>query len=81
MKNDIFQKENYNYEIDIPKEKRYLNSMSYDYSVQYIYDLIKRGKIILEVPFQRKQIWKNDKASALIESIIMKSPFVFCRRR
>lgn len=71
---DIFQIENEIYEIDVPKEKRYLNTMSYDYSVQYIYDLIKKGKIILEVPFQRKQIWKNDKASSLIESIIMNVP-------
>ena len=71
---DIFQTENEIYEIDVPKEKRYLNTMSYDYSVQYIYDLIKKGKIILEVPFQRKQIWKNDKASSLIESIIMNVP-------
>ena len=41
--------------------------MSYDYSVQYIYDLIKKGKIVLEVPFQTKQIWKNDKAFSFIE--------------
>lgn len=39
-----------------------------------MYDLIKKGKIILEVPFQRKQIWKTDKASSLIESIIMNVP-------
>lgn len=71
---DIFHPENDNYEVDIPKEKRYLNTMSYDYSVQYLYDLIKKGKIILEVPFQRKQIWKSDKASSLIESIIMNVP-------
>lgn len=71
---DIFQTENETYEIDVPKEKRYLNTMSYDYSVQYIYDLIKKGKIILEVPFQRKQIWKTDKASSLVESIIMNVP-------
>lgn len=71
---DIFQPEIETYEIDVPKEKRYLNTISYDYSVQYLYDLMKRGKIILEVPFQRKQIWKNDKASALIESVIMNVP-------
>ena len=71
---NIFQPESEKYEVDIPKEKRYLNTMSYDYSVQYLYELIKKGKIILEVPFQRKQIWKNDKASALIESIIMNVP-------
>lgn len=71
---DIFQKETETYEIDVPKENRYLNTMSYDYSVQYLYELMKKGKIILEVPFQRKQIWKNDKASLLIESIIMNVP-------
>lgn len=71
---DIFQTETETYEIDVPKEKRYLNTMSYDYSVQYLYELMKKGKIILEVPFQRKQIWKNDKASLLIESIIMNVP-------
>ena len=71
---DIFERESDGYEIDIPKEKRYLNTMSYDYSVQYLYDLMKRGKIVLEVPFQRKQIWKTDKSSSLIESIIMNVP-------
>lgn len=71
---EMFEKETENYEIDIPKEQRYLDTVSYDYSVQYIYDLIKRGKIVLEVPFQRNHIWKNDKASLLIESIIMNVP-------
>lgn len=71
---DIFRLDNDSYEIDVPKEERYLNTISYDYSVQYLYDLIKRGKIILEVPFQRKQIWKPDQASSLLESIIMNVP-------
>lgn len=70
-----FENESETYQVDdIPKEKRYLNTISYDYSVQYINDLINKGKIVLEVPFQRKQIWKTDKASALIESIIMNVP-------
>ncbi len=71
---EIFTKDNDSYEIDVPKEKRYLNTISYDYSVQYLYDLIKKGKIVLEVPFQRKQIWKSDQASSLLESIIMNVP-------
>lgn len=69
-----FEKETDIYEIDVPKEKRYLHTISYDYSVQYLYDLMKKGKIVLEVPFQRNQIWKADKASSLIESIIMNVP-------
>ena len=71
---DIFQTENEAYIIDVPKEKRYLNTMSYDYSVQYLYDLMRKGKIVLEVPFQRKQIWKPEQASSLLESIIMNVP-------
>lgn len=71
---EIFRQDDESYSIDVPKEARYLNTMSYDYSVQYLYDLIKKGKIILEVPFQRKQIWKTDQASSLLESIIMNVP-------
>ncbi|MBR5949537.1 MAG: DUF262 domain-containing protein [Clostridia bacterium] len=69
-----FMREDESYEIDVPKEKRYLNTISYDYSVQYLYELMKRGKIILEVPFQRQQIWTTDKSSSLIESVIMNVP-------
>ena len=71
---EIFKQDDDSYKIDVPKEKRYLNTMSYDYSVQYLYDLMKKGKIILEDPFQRKQIWKPDQASSLLESIIMNVP-------
>lgn len=71
---EIFKPDEESYKIDVPKEKRYLNTMSYDYSVQYLYDLIKKGKIVLEVPFQRKQIWKPEQASSLLESIIMNVP-------
>lgn len=62
--------------LNIPKEKRYLNTISYDYSVDYLNNLMTgdNPKIILAVPFQRKYIWKNDRASQLIESIIMNVP-------
>ena len=71
---EMFKSTDDSYKIDIPKEKRYLNTISYDYSVQYLYDLVKKGKIILEVPFQRKEVWKPDRASSLVESIIMNVP-------
>ncbi|HCT65510.1 MAG TPA: hypothetical protein DIC60_09660 [Lachnospiraceae bacterium] len=71
---DIFANEDEGYSLDVPKEKRLLNTMAYDYSIEYLYNLIKKGKIVLEVPFQRNHIWKNDKASLLIESIIMNVP-------
>lgn len=71
---DVFANEEDDYALDIPKENRFLNTTAYDYSVEYLYNLMKKGKIVLEVPFQRKNIWKNDKASMLIESIIMNVP-------
>lgn len=71
---EVFANEEDEYGLDIPKENRFLNTTAYDYSVEYLYNLIKKGKIVLEVPFQRKHIWKNDKASMLIESIIMNVP-------
>ncbi len=62
--------------LEIPKEKRYLNTSSYDYSIDFLVDLMsgKIPKIILEVPFQRNFIWKTDRSSQLIESVIMNVP-------
>lgn len=62
--------------VDIPKEKRYLNTASYDFSVQTLVDYMSGDipKVILEVPFQRNFIWKEDRASQLIESVIMNVP-------
>ncbi len=61
---------------DIPKEKRKLETASYDYSVDYIWSLMsgESPKIILEVPFQRNKVWTDDKCSLLIESLIMNVP-------
>ena len=70
----VFVRDDEKYELDIPKENRVLHTISYDYSVEYIYELIKRNKIILEVPFQRNMIWSREKSSLLIESIIMNVP-------
>lgn len=72
---EIFEKEDDN-DVDIPKEKRKLVNSSYDYSVEFIFSLMggENPKIILEVPFQRKFVWKDDRASQLIESIIMNVP-------
>jgi len=62
--------------LEIPKEERKLNTASYDYSVDYLVNLMQgeNPRIILEVPFQRNYIWKDDRASSLIESIILNVP-------
>lgn len=62
--------------VEIPKEKRYLNTASYDFSVSALVDYMTGDlpKVVLEVPFQRNFIWKEDRASQLIESVIMNVP-------
>lgn len=76
MNKIIFEKEEDNLLLDIPKEERYLHTSSYDYSVEFLVGLMQddKPKIILEAPFQRKFIWKEDRCSQLIESIIMNVP-------
>lgn len=72
---DIFEKEE-DQQIDIPREERKLTTISYDYSVEFLVNLMTKEnpKIILEVPFQRRFIWKQDRCSKLIESLIMNVP-------
>lgn len=76
MSKEIFEKEDINLALDIPKEKRNLQTASYDYSVQFLCGLMTGSdpKIILSVPFQRQFIWKSERSSQLIESIIMNVP-------
>lgn len=76
MSKEIFSEESDNKMPEIPKEKRRLETKSYDYSVSYVNSLMggSEPKIILEVPFQRKFIWKSDRSSQLIESLIMNVP-------
>lgn len=76
MKIDDLDSKNDKMGVDIPKEKRYLNTASYDYSVQFLVELMSENnlKIILAVPFQRNFIWKIDRASQLIESVILNVP-------
>lgn len=76
MEKEIFQKEVGHKPIEIPKEKRKLETKSYDYSVIFLNSAMvgNDSKITLEVPFQRKFIWGTERSSQLIESIIMNVP-------
>lgn len=76
MKTDSLESKDDKMGMEIPKEKRYLNTSSYDYSIEFLVDLMSGDlpKIILAVPFQRNFIWKVDRASQLIESVIMNVP-------
>jgi len=76
VEKQIFQEDDEKLIVDIPKEERHLNTSSYDYSVEFLISMMQgdNPKIILEVPFQRQYVWNDDKASKLIESIIMNVP-------
>jgi hypothetical protein len=60
--------------VEIPASKRKLFTSAYDYSVTFINQEITQKRIILEVPFQRRYIWKDERSSRLIESLIMNVP-------
>ena len=72
---EIFEQEiEEDYKVDISEEKRIVNSKQYDFGVKYIVDLIKEGKIILDVPFQRNRIWQSKRSSKFIESLLLDVP-------
>jgi hypothetical protein len=74
IKTDIFYQkpDNLALALKMPKEKRTLETTSYDYTVDYL--SIEEGKIILEMPLETDYLWKTEKASKLIESLMMNFP-------
>lgn len=77
MKTDILETEQNNLALallSLPKEERTLETTSYDYTVDYLISLIEEGKIILEMPFETDSLWKTERASKLIESLLMNFP-------
>lgn len=55
----------------ISKPQFNLKTSSYDYNIDYILSLIEENKILLEIP---NKLWTKEKASKLIESILMNFP-------
>jgi hypothetical protein len=70
MKPDTFDTDNLS--LALTKEQRTLETTSYDYTVDYLISLIKEGQMILEKPVE--PLWKTEKASKLIESLLMNFP-------
>lgn len=56
--------------LTIHKKKCTLETTSYDYTVDYLFSLIEDGNIIIE----RASLWKTEKASKLIESLMINFP-------
>jgi Protein of unknown function DUF262 len=59
--------------MNIPPEKRKLNTETYDFTVSTVVDSLKKGTI--KIPsFQRGYVWSKTQASRLIESLVINCP-------
>ena len=75
LANKLFpEKEEYEIAIlDIPAEKRKLNTETYDFTVSTIVEYISEKHIDIPM-FQRGYVWNRAQASRLIESLIIQCP-------
>lgn len=71
---DLFENEEPEEIVPIPKEKRHLRTQSYDKSVSDLVGMMNDGRIFLTPEYQRNYVWDNKKASLLIESILLNIP-------
>lgn len=58
--------------------ERRLVTQPYDYSIQQLVDEIERGKILLDIEYQRQYVWDDGKASRLVESLLLNVPIPVC---
>ena len=72
MKTDIMQTQPNHLAQSLNKKN--LKTSSYDYTVDYLINRIEEGQIILEMPVETDALWKTEKASKLIESLLMNFP-------
>jgi len=59
--------------LNIPPEKRRLNTETYDFTVSTLVEYLKNGHILIP-EFQRGYVWNRAQASRLIESLIINCP-------
>lgn len=59
--------------LDIPPEKRRLNTETYDFNVSTISDYLTNSQIVIP-EFQRGYVWNRVQAARLIESLIINCP-------
>ncbi|MBQ4279759.1 MAG: DUF262 domain-containing protein [Rikenellaceae bacterium] len=59
--------------LNIPPEKRRLNTETYDFTVSTLYDYVQTNHIMIP-QFQRGYVWNKAQASRLIESLIINCP-------
>jgi len=59
---------------DIPKEQRKLRTQAYDKAVSDLVRMMEDAEICLNPDYQREYIWTDQKASLLVESILLNVP-------
>jgi hypothetical protein len=64
--------------LDLTSEERKLVTQPYDLGVRNLSDDIRRGRLRLNVEYQRKYVWDSGKASRLIESLLLNVPIPVC---
>jgi hypothetical protein len=70
--------EDYSEPLHLQSDDRRLITQPYDYSIQQLVDELGRGKIRLDIEYQRKYVWDNGKASRLVESLLLNVPIPVC---
>ena len=63
-----------NEKIEINKKERIINYEALNPDIKTLYDNWKSGDLLLQPEFQRNFVWDEQKASNLIESILLKIP-------
>jgi len=64
--------------LDVPPRDRKLLTQPFDFIVGSLKRQIEDKDLILRDDFQRRQVWDNKKASALIESLLLNVPIPVC---
>jgi len=73
----ILEEEDLSEPLDLQGDRRLL-TQPYDYSIQQLIDELSRGKIRLDIEYQRQYVWDDGKASRLVESLLLNVPIPVC---
>jgi Protein of unknown function DUF262 len=74
---DVDEDDDYTEPLQLQGDRR-LITQPYDYSIQQLVDELRRGKIRLDIEYQRQYVWDDGKASRLVESLLLNVPIPVC---
>ncbi|MFJ7136984.1 DUF262 domain-containing protein [Streptomyces fungicidicus] len=64
--------------LNFDRRERRLVTQPYDLSLSTLVDDIKKGRLLLNIEYQRQYVWDRAKASRLIESLLLNIPVPVC---